>query len=60
MSNVLYTSDWPEPSFNGHHFKFGAAFRTAYNSPIGPLSLDVNWNNFTRRVGLYMNIGYVF
>ena len=60
MSNVLYTSDWPEPSFNGHHFKFGAAFRTAYNSPIGPLSLDVNWNNFTHRIGLYMNIGYVF
>ena len=34
--------------------------RVAYDSPIGPISADLHWNNLNRRVGAYMNIGYVF
>ena len=39
---------------------FGTALRLAYDSPIGPVSADLHWNDFTRRLGAYINIGYVF
>ena len=60
MPNVIYSADWiPTPGSN-NHINFGAAIRAAYDSPIGPLSLDLNWNNLTHRLGLYLNLGYVF
>lgn len=60
MPNVIYSSDWPGHADATHKINYGFALRTAYNSPLGPISLDFNWNNFTHRVGLYLNIGYVF
>lgn len=60
MPNVIYSSDWPKRLEASHHFNYGFALRAAYNSPLGPVSLDFNWNSFNRRVGLYLNIGYVF
>lgn len=39
---------------------WGLALRFAYDSPIGPVSLDLHWNDYTRRLGAYVNIGYVF
>ena len=60
MPNVIYSSDWPGHADAMHKINYGFALRTAYNSPLGPISLDFNWNNFTHRVGLYLNIGYVF
>ena len=67
MTNVLLSSDWspltkPASSANDNTFRtnFGAALRAAYDTPLGPISLDLNWNDFTRRPSLYLNIGYVF
>ena len=39
---------------------FGTALRMAYDSPIGPVSVDLHWNDFIRHLGAYVNIGYVF
>ncbi len=39
---------------------WGAALEYLYDSPIGPLSLNVNWSNLSKKVGLYVNIGYYF
>ena len=39
---------------------FGLGLRVAYKSVIGPIAADLYWNNLTRRVGAYLNIGYVF
>ena len=39
---------------------FGAALGYGYNSPIGPIELNFNWSNVTKKVGCYLNIGYMF
>ena len=59
MTNYLFSFDEmaPRDSWRG---TFGTAFRVAYDSPIGPVSVDLHWNNFNRRLGAYLNIGYVF
>ena len=59
MANYLFSFDEMAPldTWKG---TFGTAFRVAYDSPIGPVSVDLHWNNFTQRLGAYLNIGYVF
>jgi NTE family protein len=59
MANYLFSFDEMAPldSWKG---SFGTAFRVSYDSPIGPVSVDLHWNNFNRRLGAYLNIGYVF
>ena len=42
------------------HDMLGLAIQVAYDSPIGPVSLDLHWNNFTHRAGAYLNIGHIF
>lgn len=42
------------------HDMLGVALQVAYDSPIGPISLDLHWNDFTRRAGAYLNIGHIF
>ena len=42
------------------HGNFGVAVRLAYASVIGPLSIDLHWNDYNNRFGAYINIGYVF
>lgn len=39
---------------------FGAAIGYGYKSPIGPLELNLNWSNVTKKVGCFLNIGYMF
>ena len=38
----------------------GLGTRLSYKSPIGPISVDLHWNDFTRSLGAYLNIGYIF
>lgn len=39
---------------------FGAAVGYGYKSPAGPIELNLNWSNVTKKVGCYLNIGYMF
>ena len=39
---------------------FGVALKYTYASRMGPLSLDVHWSDYTRKVGLYLSLGYDF
>ena len=39
---------------------WGAGLKYAYNSAIGPLSLNIHWSNVTQGVGAYLNVGYYF
>lgn len=52
--NQFYTND------KNFHDILGFAVQVAYDSPIGPISLDLHWNDFTRRAGAYLNIGHIF
>ena len=52
--------NWNYAIDNSLHINYGGALRAAYDSPLGPLSIDLNYNNFTRRPSLYLNIGHVF
>ena len=38
----------------------GAGLRYTYASKLGPISLDVNWSQVTKKVGLYLSVGYDF
>ena len=59
MSNYLVSFDKMDP-FYSLETTFGTAIRVAYDSPLGPVSLDLHWNDFSHRLGAYINIGYVF
>ncbi len=39
---------------------WGGGIRYAYDSPIGPISLDLNWSSLTKSIGFYFNLGYYF
>lgn len=41
-----------------NYFGFGAQY--AYNSIIGPVSVDLHWSNLTKLPGMYVSIGYIF
>ena len=38
----------------------GARLGYSYDSPIGPLSFNLHWSNYTAKVGAYLSIGYSF
>lgn len=38
----------------------GWALGYSYRSVIGPLSAHIDWSNHTKKVGFFINIGYVF
>ena len=40
--------------------QWGFGVKYSYDSPIGPLSLDVHWSDFDRRVGAYVSLGHYF
>ncbi len=60
MSNVLLSANWIYGDNNALRINYGAALRAAYDTPLGPISLDLNWNSFTKRPSLYLNIGHTF
>lgn len=39
---------------------WGVALEYAYESIIGPISLNVHWSNITHTTGLYFNLGFYF
>ena len=59
MANYLFSFDEMAP-LDSWKNTLGLAFRVAYDSPIGPVSVDLHWNDFTHRLGAYLNIGYAF
>lgn len=38
----------------------GAALGYGYRSPIGPIEFNFNWSNVTKKLGVFLNIGYMF
>ncbi len=47
-------------SFFNDKNMFGAALGYGYKSPIGPVEFNVNWSNVSKKVGCFLNIGYMF
>lgn len=43
----------------GEHL-FGAALEYAYDSVLGPLKLDIQWNSLTKKLGAYVSLGFNF
>lgn len=39
---------------------YGAALGYGYKSAIGPLELNFNWSNMTKKLGISINVGYMF
>lgn len=39
---------------------FGAGVKYSYDSIFGPLSADVHWSSFSKKVGFYISLGYDF
>jgi len=67
MFNFLRESDTFADWFNNYMGlqKFGAGIEYAYDSIIGPISLDVHWSDNLQgkikdQLGVYLNIGYIF
>ncbi|MBQ7222593.1 MAG: patatin-like phospholipase family protein [Bacteroidales bacterium] len=61
MFNYLIEGQGLRNYFNtlDHHY-FGAALKYTYATPLGPVSLDVNWSTLTRKAGLYLSVGFDF
>lgn len=38
----------------------GFGLEYAYNSIVGPLTANIHWSNTTRKVGVYLNLGFHF
>ena len=38
----------------------GAAIGGGYKTPVGPIELNLNWSNITKKLGAFFNIGYMF
>lgn len=39
---------------------FGAALEYSFDTIFGPLTANVNWSNFSKKVGFYLSAGYSF
>lgn len=39
---------------------FGAALGYGYKSPAGPIEFNFNWSNVTKKLGVFLNLGYMF
>ena len=59
--NYMRTGESFEYMFNrlGSGY-WGAGIKYAYSTPLGPLSMNVHWSDYNKKVGLYLNIGYYF
>lgn len=60
MTNYMLSIAIPSSHQTDFRHVLGTALRVAYKSPIGPVAVDMGWNSYTRRVGAYLNVGYVF
>lgn len=59
IGNIAFDSSTFGDFFNGKVL-WGAGVKYAYNSIIGPLSLNLHWSNVSKSLGAYINIGYYF
>lgn len=57
--SVVANSDGYSDFFRESPF-FGARLGYAYDSFLGPLSMDVCWSDYTGKVGFYMSLGFAF
>lgn len=39
---------------------WGFGLKYAYSTALGPLSVDVHWSDYNKKVGFYLNMGYYF
>lgn len=64
MANYIISADRFDQFFTGsadYHGCLGTGLRVAYDSPIGPVSVDLHWNNnVDHRMGAYVNVGCLF
>ena len=59
--NYMRTGSAFEYLFSEHGAGYwGAGIKYTYSTPLGPLSMNVHWSDYNRKVGLYLNIGYYF
>lgn len=49
VDEVMSAHDW-----------WGVGLRYSYDLPIGPLGVDVSWSTISKKVGVYVNLGYYF
>lgn len=38
----------------------GCALGYGYNSPVGPIEFSFNWSNVTHKLGVFLNLGFMF
>lgn len=59
QGNYACTAKSPVSFFTKKHL-VGAAIGYGYRSPVGPIEFNFNWSNVTRKLGVFLNIGYMF
>ena len=47
-------------SYNTAYNWWGAGIRYTYDLPLGPLDVDFGWSNLTKKLGVYVSLGYSF
>ena len=62
MYNYAISLDSP---FQSHGGEFeaqysGVGLKYSFRSPLGPISLTAHYSNFTKQVGFYFSLGYIF
>lgn len=61
MVNYMRNGDKIEQMFNKYGLGYwGVGVKYAYDTPLGPMSLDCHWSDYNKKVGLYLNLGYYF
>ena len=61
MVNYMREAEKLNKIFSGEsNDYFGVGLQYSYNSPLGPLSLNVSWSDYKRKLGAYLSLGYFF
>ncbi|MFI3262070.1 MAG: patatin-like phospholipase family protein [Rikenellaceae bacterium] len=68
IKNRSYIYVMSDYAINSHRIKnifndiniWGIGAKYSYNSKFGPLSLTAHWSDYSKRFGVYINLGYYF
>lgn len=61
IANYLRSDNSFDGLFSGKCMdQWGFGVKYSYDSPIGPLSLNVHWSDFDHRFGAYVSLGHYF
>ena len=61
IANYLRSDNSFDGLFSGNSMaQWGFGVKYSYDSPIGPLSLNVHWSDFDHRFGAYVSLGHYF